>query len=67
VIERRIKELSIALEALSRINGYDASNHFASVADLLHKAIQEAKEQQKRDQLDHFTPPTHTPDDDILF
>jgi hypothetical protein len=67
VIERRIKELSIALEALSRINGYDASNHFTSVADLLHKAIQEAKEQQKRDQLDHFTPPTRTSDDDIPF
>lgn len=44
MIERRIKELSIALEALSRINGYDASNHHVSVSDLLGKAIQEAKE-----------------------
>lgn len=44
MIERRIKELSIALEALSRINGYEATNHFTSVTDLLGKAIQEAKE-----------------------
>lgn len=44
MIERRIKELSIALEALSRINGYAATVHSDHVSDLLTKAIQEAKE-----------------------
>lgn len=42
MIERRIKELSFALEALSRVNHYKALDHFDSVADLLKKAIDEA-------------------------
>lgn len=44
MIERRIKELSIALEALSRVNHYKALDHFDSVSDLLKKAITEAEE-----------------------
>jgi hypothetical protein len=63
VIERRIKELAIAMEALSRVNGYDATNHFTSVSDLMDKAIKEAKEPYNQ-------PPTslpNPPDDGILF
>ncbi len=62
MIERRIKELAIALEALSRINGWAAENHFNGVSELLKKAIEEAKEP---------TPPpksiAKTEDDDIPF
>lgn len=44
MIERRIKELSIALEALSRIQGYMASCAFDNVGAMLTKLIDEAKE-----------------------
>lgn len=44
MIERRIKELSIALEALSRIQGYTASCAFDNVGAMLTKLIDEAKE-----------------------
>lgn len=50
MIERRIKELAIALEALSRIQA-DYSN-YSGVNDLLNKAIKEAQEQNER-----LTPP----------
>jgi hypothetical protein len=62
VIERKIKELSIALEALSRINGFTATDHFGRVSDLLGEAIKEAKE--------YYTPypkPSVTDDDNIPF
>lgn len=74
MIERRIKELSIALEALSRINGYDASNAFVNVSDLLGKAIQEAKEYANNTRPPQPPPApkpwgstTKTDDDDIPF
>lgn len=61
VIERRIKELSIALEALSRIQGFDAMQHYNNISSLLGKAIDEAKEPYSR-------PPAPTRiDDDIPF
>lgn len=44
MIERRIKELSIALEALSRINRFDAAQAYDSVSELLATAIQMAKD-----------------------
>lgn len=64
MIERKIKELSIALEALSRIQGYEATNHFTNISDLLGKAINEAKEY-----ADNTRPPPPLPhnDDDISF
>lgn len=42
MIERRIKELSIALEALSRINHPDAGQLFNEVRDLLSDCLREA-------------------------
>jgi hypothetical protein len=61
MIERRIKELAIAMEALSRINGYDATNHFNSVSALLDTAIKEAKE------FNPVTKPSITTNDDTHF
>lgn len=42
MIERRIKELSIAFEALSRINDPDAANCIVGVSELLKSAIEQA-------------------------
>jgi hypothetical protein len=58
VIERKIKELSIALEALSRINALEAE--FIRVNRLLDHAIHVAEEQNKADTAT-------TSDDDIPF
>ncbi len=43
MIERRIKELSIALEALSRINRDDAAVLFNSIHSLLEAAVSQAQ------------------------
>lgn len=44
MIERRIKELSIAQEALSRINSEAAQHHSREVSYLLDKMIDAAKQ-----------------------
>lgn len=69
MIERKIKELSIALEALSRIQGYEVARHFSNVSDLLEKEIKTAQEQQKQDEIVETSPPkpSRTDDDDIPF
>lgn len=54
-----IKNLSIALEALSRINTYETYNCMNDVRRLLEKEIAEAESP--------TTPPTPNPDDDIPF
>lgn len=60
MIERRIKELSIALEALSRIHtGHD---QYRRIESLLDKAIDEAEEPQKP-----YTRPRTTTADEIPF
>jgi hypothetical protein len=65
MIERKIKELSIALEALSRISGWTATGHFDEVSNLLGKTLKEAKEPPTPTE----PPPTQTKtdDDDIPF
>ena len=46
MIERRIKELAIALEALSRINqNFTSSDWFEEVESLMGKLIQQAKKE----------------------
>ena len=46
MIERKIKELSIALEALSRINqNFQSKDWFGQVESLLGQALQKAKEE----------------------
>lgn len=61
MIERRIKELSIALKALSRIRAMD--DEFAAIQRLLIKAIDEANKEahplhtiQPRPQIDDEIP-----------
>lgn len=61
MIERKIKELSIAFEALSRINDPDAAQCIVGVSDLLKAAIGEA---QKEYNSLHTA---NTDDDDIPF
>lgn len=61
MIERKIKELSIAFEALSRINDPDAAQCIVGVSDLLKAAIGEAQKEYN---------PLHianTDDDDIPY
>jgi hypothetical protein len=68
VIERKIKELSIALEALSRINqNFQSKDWFGQVESLLGEALQKAKEE--NNPLYTHTPPPPSPrnDDDIPF
>jgi len=66
MIERKIKELSIALEALSRINHPATSDLFGAIEQLLENAITEAHKE--NNPLHTYTPPqTPTPDDDIPF
>lgn len=63
MIERKIKELSFALEALSRVNSYEGNAHLTDVSRLLSQAIAEAKEQTKeKDEA-----PKNISDDDIPF
>lgn len=57
MIERKIKELSIALEALSRINGAD--EYFNPIARLLQLAIVQAEKE--------YNPQPTNPNDDIPF
>ena len=61
MIERRIKELSIAFEALSRINDPDAAQCIVGVSDLLKSAIGEAQKE--------YNPlhSSNTNDDDVPF
>lgn len=47
LVERRIKELSFALEALSRVNSYLSSEMHSSVENLLIEEIEVAKREQK--------------------
>lgn len=63
MVERKIKELAIAMEALSRING--ASTFMYEIENLLSEAIKQAK-------LEDYTPepkpkPAPNLDDDIPF
>lgn len=58
MIERKIKELSIALEALSRINHPQAAQAFEAIEELLGDAISTARKEM---------PKNDTSDDDILF
>lgn len=61
MIERKIKELSIAFEALSRINDPDAAQCIMGVSDLLKQALGKAQKEYN---------PLHTAsidDDDIPF
>lgn len=62
----RIKNLSIALEALSRINSYGASTSFYDVEKLLKVEIAELKKENERP-IPSARPATTTPDDDIPF
>lgn len=61
MIERKIKELSIALEALSRVQGTDT--YSAQISSLLQHQIDEANKE------NHPLKPVHpsTSDDDIPF
>lgn len=43
MIERRIKELSIALEALSRVNNYNAMRLFDDVTEQLRTLVDQNK------------------------
>lgn len=64
--ETRIQRLSIALEALSRVNHYKTESHFGEVCELLDTAITEAKEkytQEAQPTRHHST----EPDDEIPF
>lgn len=63
MIERRIKELSIALEALSRINALESE--FQRVNRLLDGVIFEAEEQQRSDRLAQANITSTTDNDDI--
>jgi hypothetical protein len=66
MIERKIKELSIAFEALSRINDPDAALCISDVAELLKHQIEQAKKENDWT----YTPPQRpsvTTDDDIPF
>ncbi len=70
MIERRIKELSIALEALSRIHSYETSQAYSNIADLLTKLIEKASNDfiKEENPLQTFTPPTTlNVDDEIPF
>lgn len=60
MIERKIKELAIALEALSRINHPATSDLFSAVEQLLENKITEAH---KENNPLHTYTPTHTHDD----
>lgn len=61
MIERRIKELSIALEALSRIHtGHD---QYQRIESLLDKAIDEAQEMTPKP----YIRPRTTTDEEIPF
>lgn len=62
MIERRIKELAIALEALSRVNTYSANAAMDEVQKLLDKTTEEAKEQTPQ-----IRPRTTTIDEEIPF
>lgn len=59
----RIKNLSIALEALSRINHPAAGNLFEAIEGLLDKAIHE----ERKTATPPARPATTTSDDDIPF
>ena len=59
MIERRIKELSIALEALSRINALESE--FSRVNRLLDGVLFEAEEQHRKERT------SQAEDDDIPF
>lgn len=65
MIERKIKDLSIALEALTRVQGVE--DEFKSVRALLDQAITQAHEEYNP--LRTYTPPPQRPhlDDDIPF
>ncbi len=45
MIERRIKELAIALEALSRVNTPEGSEIYSDLVELMNKTIKEAQAQ----------------------
>lgn len=62
----KIKDLSFALEALSRING--ASNLSYQVETLLQQAIEVAKKENEKEDEPETTPPkTPNLDDEIHF
>jgi hypothetical protein len=64
----RIKNLSISLEALSRINGYGASGLYVDIETLLGKEIKALKEEQEQPLTAPPARPTiPNPDDDIPF
>ena len=65
MIERKIKELSIAFEALSRINDPDAAQCMSDVSELLKHQIEQAKKED--DWI--YSVPLNAPknDDDIPF
>lgn len=50
ITERRIKDLSIAFEALSRINGYAATELASQVEGILRKEIEFAGKRQDEQQ-----------------
>jgi hypothetical protein len=62
----RIKNLSISLEALSRINGYTATGLYVDIERLLGKEIKALKEEQEQPLTAPPARPT-TSDDDIPF
>lgn len=72
MIERRIKELSIALEALSRINHYNALRLFDDVTEQLRALVDQNKSKPKpvdmgdKVEVDAGWKPPN-PDDEIPF
>ncbi len=66
MIERRIKELAIAMEAISRINHPASGNLFEAIEQLLDTAISEARKE-NNDRYRAQAQQAKTEDDDIPF
>ena len=67
MIERKIKELSIAFEALSRINDPDAAQCMSDISELLKHQIEQAKKENDWTYTPQTPPKSYHPDDDIPF
>lgn len=63
MIERRIKELSIAVETLSRVNTHAAYMAMTSIEALLKDLVKEAQ----KETITNPPHPTRIPNDDIPF
>jgi hypothetical protein len=65
----RIRNLSIALEALSRVNGHTATELVSGVQEALMAEIKAYREEKEKEtQWPHLARPAKpTPDDDIPF